>query len=90
MNTIAVSGGDVVLTCRAIGKPAPSLIWRFDGVVITANNHYTISGNQLEIRQFRDSDQGSYSCDAINRLGFDRRSFTVFIESKLLHRLVGT
>jgi len=82
MNIRAVSGSNVVLTCRATGKPSPSLIWRFDGVMIIADEHHVLSGDQLEIKQFQDDDQGSYSCEASNRLGFDRKTFVLFIESK--------
>jgi len=82
MNMKAVSGSNIVLTCRAAGKPTPSLIWRFDDVMIIANERHVLSGDQLEIKQFQDNDQGSYSCEASNRLGFDRKRFILFTESK--------
>ena len=83
-NTIADPGDDVVLVCRATGQPAPSLTWMQNGVQITGDSHRVISGDQLEIKQFRTSDEGSYSCVASNRLGVDERNFTIAMKSKHL------
>ena len=81
-DTIADPGENVVMVCRATGRPTPYLTWMFNDVQIISNSRHVISGDQLEIRQFRSSDQGSYSCIANNRLGVDERSFTVSMKSK--------
>jgi len=83
VNTIVNPGDDVVLVCRANGRPTPSLIWTYNDAQINAGPRHVISGDQLEIKEFKNSDQGSYSCIANNKLGLDRRTFTVFIKSKL-------
>ena len=84
ISTIADPGDDVVLECRATGQPAPSLSWIHNGVQVTGNSRHVISGNQLEIKQFTTSDEGSYSCVASNRLGVDERNFTISMKSKKL------
>ena len=81
-STIAEPGDDVVLVCRATGRPTPSLTWMHNDIQITSDSRRVISGDQLEIKQFRTSDEGSYSCVASNRLGVDERSFTVSMKSK--------
>lgn len=83
-NTIADPGDDVILECRATGQPTPVLIWMYNNVQIASDSRRVISGDRLEIKQFRSSDQGSYTCIASNRLGLDERSFTVYMKSKLL------
>ena len=83
-NMIADPGDDIVLMCQTTGKPTPSLSWTLNDVEIIGDTRHVISGDQLEIKQFRSSDQGSYSCIANNRLGVDKRTFTVFMKSKLL------
>ena len=81
-NVLADPGENVVLTCQVTGKPTPLLSWTFDDNEINAGSRHVISGDQLEIRLFRSSDQGSYSCIASNKLGIDKRTFTVFMKSK--------
>ena len=87
-NTIADPGDDVTLMCRTTGRPTPSLSWTFNDEEIISDSRHVISGDQLEIKQFRSSDQGSYSCIANNRLGVDKRTFTVFMKSKLISSFV--
>ena len=77
-------GDDVILLCQTTGKPTPSLLWTLNDEEIIGDSRHVISGDQLEIKQFRSSDQGSYSCIANNRLGVDKRTFTVFIKSELI------
>lgn len=83
INTVVNPRDNVVLVCHANGRPTPSLIWTYNNVQINAGPRHVISGDQLEIKQFRNSDQGTYSCTANNKLGLDRRTFTVFIKSEL-------
>ena len=73
-----------MLVCSAGGQPTPVITWLHHNNIIVATSRHVIStsGDQLEIKQFRNSDQGSYSCVADNRLGYDRRNFTVSINSE--------
>ena len=81
-NVLADPRGNVMLTCRVTGKPTPLLLWTFNDNEISAGPRHVISGDQLEIRLFRSSDQGTYSCIASNKLGIDKRTFTVFMKSE--------
>lgn len=83
-NTLVDPGDNVILVCRATGRPTPFYTWLFnDEQIIASSRHvFSGSGDQLEIKQFGSSDQGSYSCVAENRLGLDKRTFTVFIKSE--------
>lgn len=77
-------GDDVTLSCQTTGRPTPSLSWTLNDNEIIGDSRHVISGDQLEIKQFRNSDQGSYSCIANNRLGVDKKTFTVFMKSELI------
>ena len=83
-NPMVDPGDDVTLSCQTTGRPTPLLSWTLNDEEIIGDSRHVISGDQLEIKQFRSSDQGSYSCIANNRLGVDKRNFTVFIRSELI------
>lgn len=61
LGQIATVGSDVTLNCTA--TPAGSSIqWTKDGAVITSNERYNATGNQLHITGFSSSTEGSFTC----------------------------
>ena len=62
----------VTLKCRAIGVPDPIIVWRLNGGHIPKAPHVTTSSikgqGTLIIQEALLSDQGTYSCEAINKL----------------------
>ncbi|XP_022090462.1 basement membrane-specific heparan sulfate proteoglycan core protein-like isoform X3 [Acanthaster planci] len=67
-------GATVVLTCIALGNPVPIISWRFNWgplpdpskvVVVSENGRGT-----LTIYNVQESDQGAYTCEAMNSIGY--------------------
>ena len=55
----------VTLQCAARGSPVPTLEWRKDGAIISANTTSDTEGEvtgELVIPKFGPSDQGVYTC----------------------------
>lgn len=55
----------VILQCAARGSPIPTLEWRKDGAIISANTTSDTEGEvtgELVIPKFGPSDQGVYTC----------------------------
>ena len=67
---IAYEGENVSLSCRAIGKPMPIINWRLNYAEIPPEPRVTsksVDGEGiLTIGNIRLSDQGFWSCEAIN------------------------
>uniref|UniRef100_A0A915ILR4 Ig-like domain-containing protein n=1 Tax=Romanomermis culicivorax TaxID=13658 RepID=A0A915ILR4_ROMCU len=64
-------GGAASFQCRSVGEPVPKITWRFNGDPIpTIKGHYEVSAqNTLYIYDVRPSDQGYYTCQAVNDIG---------------------
>ncbi|XP_055335566.1 basement membrane-specific heparan sulfate proteoglycan core protein-like [Paramacrobiotus metropolitanus] len=64
------AGETVVLTCTAVGFPVPLISWRLNWGNIPDPPRVTVTSENgvgtLTIRDFQASDQGAYSCEAIN------------------------
>ncbi|XP_062871277.1 basement membrane-specific heparan sulfate proteoglycan core protein isoform X2 [Trichomycterus rosablanca] len=69
----ASRGQTVTFTCTATGVPVPMITWRLNwGHIPTSNRFNETSENgrgMLVIRDVKDSDQGAYTCEAINAKG---------------------
>ncbi|XP_067302205.1 basement membrane-specific heparan sulfate proteoglycan core protein isoform X7 [Pseudorasbora parva] len=69
----AARGDSVTFTCSAIGVPVPIITWRLNWGHIPANSRITMSSENgqgtLTIRDVKESDQGAYTCEAINAKG---------------------
>jgi len=67
-------GQDVLLFCRTLGDPSPSIQWTMnEGKAIPINGRHQILDNgDLLIKNVKWSDMGEYSCEAANRHGKDR------------------
>ena len=78
-----VKGENLVVTCRASGNPTPLIQWFKDYQPLNTGNQSSISisqnsnGNQLTVMEFKNENQGVYSCVAVNDLGNDSRLFQV-------------
>ncbi|XP_040507371.1 basement membrane-specific heparan sulfate proteoglycan core protein isoform X9 [Gallus gallus] len=69
----AVPGQTVSFTCVATGVPTPIITWRLNWGSIPSSRRVSIvsEGGQgtLTIRDVKESDQGAYTCEAINTRG---------------------
>ncbi|XP_078729473.1 basement membrane-specific heparan sulfate proteoglycan core protein isoform X6 [Lampetra fluviatilis] len=71
---VMVSRGDsVTLTCEAVGVPTPLITWRLNWGHVPASSRVSMSSENgqgvLVLRDVKDSDQGAYTCEAINAKG---------------------
>ncbi|XP_065291473.1 basement membrane-specific heparan sulfate proteoglycan core protein isoform X27 [Dermacentor albipictus] len=66
----AMEGETVNITCRAIGNPVPLINWRLNWGHIPPRPRVTTTSDggfgTVTIRDVRQSDQGAWSCEAIN------------------------
>ncbi|XP_047998506.1 hemicentin-2-like [Leguminivora glycinivorella] len=64
-------GEPVTLTCLAAGEPAPSIVWRLNGVPIPSTARYSIFADGTLRFLATSSDEGEYECKASNKRGVD-------------------
>ncbi|XP_074757255.1 myosin-binding protein C, slow-type [Athene noctua] len=73
VNTFAVAGYNATLNCSVRGNPKPKITWLKNKVIIMNDPKYRMFSNQgvctLEIRKPSPYDGGTYTCQAVNRLG---------------------
>ncbi|XP_023812629.1 basement membrane-specific heparan sulfate proteoglycan core protein isoform X10 [Oryzias latipes] len=69
----AVRGSTVMFTCRAVGVPTPMITWRLNWGHIPVSGRVSMNNKNgfgtLTIRDVKESDQGAYTCEAINAKG---------------------
>ena len=76
------AGENFQLTCEALGKPEPEIMWYKDGVKMS-NNGYNIGSSgssgkaMLTIKNLRPSNAGLYTCRAENIKGSKTRNFSL-------------
>ena len=74
-------GNTVAISCAFNGQPAPSIIWRKDGEVVTSDKRQKVTScatsSVLEISSLEHEDKGVYSCYVTNQLGSDSASMTL-------------
>ena len=76
------TGENFQLTCEALGKPEPEIMWYKDDVKMS-NNGYNIGSSgssgkaMLTIKNLRPSNAGMYTCRAENIKGSKTRNFTL-------------
>lgn len=79
-------GKRLVLQCEAVGKPVPQAKWLRNGKEITPGGRYRAeSANgvfKLHFNDVNDVDDGEYTCEAYNPVGFVATSARVKIGSK--------
>ncbi|VDO56574.1 unnamed protein product [Haemonchus placei] len=65
-------GKPAELTCTVIGKPEPEVTWLKDGVPIQIDEVKDSEGQHtLIIKDLKEEDTGSYTCEAVNKVGKD-------------------
>ncbi|XP_066250730.1 peroxidasin [Euwallacea similis] len=58
---------EVLLECRAVGYPAPTIIWSHNGRQLAASaKHQFLPNGSLRILNVEGSDHGTYRCEASN------------------------
>lgn len=66
-------GSTVTFTCQAVGVPTPIITWRLNWGHIPASARITMTNEDgrgtLTIRDVKETDQGAYTCEAINAKG---------------------
>ena len=60
-------GGDVNITCVAVGSPMPYVKWRLGAVELTPEDTIPIGKNVLMLKDVRES--ANYTCVAASDLG---------------------
>uniref|UniRef100_H3D4F8 Heparan sulfate proteoglycan 2 n=1 Tax=Tetraodon nigroviridis TaxID=99883 RepID=H3D4F8_TETNG len=69
----AARGSTVTFTCQAVGVPMPIITWRLNWGHIPASARISMMSENgrgtLTIRDVKESDQGAYTCEAINAKG---------------------
>ncbi|CAI8034915.1 Protocadherin Fat 4, partial [Geodia barretti] len=73
--TAVSESASVEFTCRAVGTPAPSISWEFQGGTVA-------TGNTLTIDKADVSTQGDYSCVAVNVAGSTTRDTRLVVFGK--------
>ncbi|XP_065220483.1 twitchin isoform X27 [Planococcus citri] len=67
-------GKRLVLQCEAVGKPMPNAKWLRNGKEITPGGRYRCEQDggifRLHFNDVTDIDEGEYTCEAINPVGF--------------------
>lgn len=65
-------GSDIILPCKAIGNPPPSIIWLDQNDQILDNERATVfPDGSLQLKNLRWSDMGEYKCIARNMISED-------------------
>ncbi|VDM52411.1 unnamed protein product, partial [Angiostrongylus costaricensis] len=69
-------GQSAELFCSVVGNPEPEITWLKDGVPVQIDHEHfarkdSIGGHSLIIKKLRVEDVGSYSCEAVNKVGKD-------------------
>ena len=68
--TEVVEGSPASLSCRADGYPTPAMTWFKDGTRLPSEERQVImTTGSLRILQVEPSDEGMYTCQAINVIG---------------------
>ena len=78
----SLEGSSVTLTCVATGDPTPVLRWSRNGVTVTTDGRYQISGNGsvLTVQGVQETDEGEFMCHASNTAGEDSATYTLNVQ----------
>ncbi|XP_048772936.2 hemicentin-1-like isoform X2 [Ostrea edulis] len=75
-----LQGRNIVLPCRADGRPRPKISWDKGGEKLTGSFHYRIlRSGWLLIPYSRSEDTGTYRCTATNEAGIDEVSISLTV-----------
>lgn len=85
---VVKDGENVVMKCRVVGNPAPSVTWFKDDAEITASTDFMMSYEPstgvctLEIPEVFPEDAGEYGCRAVNPFGDSVTTANLLVEGK--------
>lgn len=69
-DTKALAGTTVTFPCMVLAKPAHTLQWNHNDILITNNTKYIISNDgTLTVNNVELNDIGQYSCNVTNKYG---------------------
>ncbi|XP_037072033.1 LOW QUALITY PROTEIN: roundabout homolog 1-like [Pollicipes pollicipes] len=74
-------GDSVDLACQVAGDPPPSVYWRRQDARMPVDRINVLQDKTLRIEQVRPQDEGTYVCEADNRVGSVTASATVTVHS---------
>ena len=81
--TEVVEGTSASLTCRADGYPTPAMTWFKDGTRLPSEErHVIMTTGSLRILVVQPSDEGIYTCQAINVIGVRTARSTLVVKPK--------
>ncbi|GMT01041.1 hypothetical protein PENTCL1PPCAC_23215, partial [Pristionchus entomophagus] len=63
---VLTEGGSFNITCPAFSHPLPKIKWTKNGNILTLSSRISLSGDRLTITGVDFSDEGVYSCEAVN------------------------
>ena len=80
MNVTAVEGSDALLVCEVEGNPTPFVTWMSPNGTILQNR---TSGMNLTLSSVSRYMNGTYRCNATNKVGSDAQGVSLRIRGKL-------
>ncbi|CAF1534445.1 unnamed protein product [Adineta steineri] len=80
---IQPEGTTVRLKCLASGKPLPEIRWKKNGKILSADEYGITQSQILIIKNLRQSDTGSYTCELFNSFGAINATYILAVTEKL-------
>ena len=83
-NATVHNGSMATFSCKAEGYPQPKIQWKLNGKPMSSYGRVTLwnNGENLEIADISDQDNGEITCVAENIMGSARASTTIAVQGK--------
>lgn len=79
-----LSGSSLTFRCQVRGYPVPTVLWFKDQMKLNADDHVSMTPDgELHIKDLQFSDNGVYTCEAVNELGLERKQVQVKVEENV-------
>lgn len=81
---------DVLLPCKWVGKPEPTVTWKQWGQVLRYSSSSRVSlenDGSLQIRELHREDSGNYTCQVENRYGSDQITHRLTVQGECMQQL---
>ncbi|XP_067052687.1 follistatin-related protein 5-like [Acropora muricata] len=79
-----LSGSSLTFRCQVRGYPVPTVLWFKDQMKLNADDHVSMTPDgELHIKDLEFSDNGVYTCEAVNELGLERKQVKVKVEENV-------
>lgn len=83
-----VENENLIISLQAVGHPAIiTYTWIKNGVPLAHAPHYIIDGSTLNFTRLSRTDNGAYSCEAINSEGSTVINFTISVQCEYIYSL---